>query len=400
MADVPLGAFLSGGLDSSLIVALMKALQPGGGGGVGVRTFSVGFSGDPFSELHHAKTVADAIGTEHLEVNVGPEAFVDSLASLSNFRDGPVSEPADVAIAALSRVAKQHVKVVLSGEGADEAFAGYPKYLMARVPAAVRFPMSLVGAERVARMAGWAGLDRRRALVAARSMALPRERDRVVQWFSYTDRDTLENLLPGLDWNVDQWERTMLEQRGALARVRAWTAVGRMQGVDCLSWLPGNMLERGDRMTMAQGLELRPPFLDKRLVAFGLALPDRMKVRGRTTKWIVRQWAARRLPASITKRPKWGFKVPLAQWFRGELRDLLFGHLTSSTGLCATYGDGKAIRRLLEAHDSGTVDANLTLWTLLAVEVWYQDATRRHVVEGGDRTMTRSLAGAAAAASD
>ncbi|MDB5301416.1 MAG: asnB 1 [Phycisphaerales bacterium] len=129
-------------------------------------------------------------------------------------------------------------------------------------------------------------------------------------------------------------------------------------------------------MTMAEGLEARPPFLDKELAAFGLALPDRFKVRRWTGKWIVRQWAAKLLPPHIIARKKWGFRVPLAHWFRGSMRDMLFGYLTNRQGLCGTYGNLQKVSQLLDGHDAGRFDANLTLWTLLSAEVWYQDVYR------------------------
>jgi asparagine synthase (glutamine-hydrolysing) len=261
---------------------------------------------------------------------------------------------------------------VLSGEGADEAFAGYPKYSLASVPAAFRWPIRTIGPERVARLAANVGMNGRRALVAARALAMPSELDRLTQWFSYFDRADLTALFPGLAWTDDAWSATVADQQVALARAAALTPIGRMQVVDCLSWLPGNMLERGDRMTMSEGLELRPPFLDKQLVAFGLALPDRMKVRGKWTKWIVRQWGAHELPPSIHRRPKWGFRVPLAKWFKGELREMLFDSVGDANGVCGTYGDRREILKLLTQHDSGAADHNLALWGLLSVETWHQ----------------------------
>src|SRR5262249_45928827 len=134
-----------------------------------------------------------------------------------------------------------------------------------------------------------------------------------------------------------------------------------------------NLLERGDRMTMAAGLEARVPFLDKTLAPFGLALPDRMKVRGRTLKWIVRQWARRRLPDEIVSRPKWGFRVPLAKWFRGALRPMLRVSGGGRAGICGTGGAPRRVRALLASPDRRETDANLALWTLLAAEIWYQD---------------------------
>lgn len=370
IADVPVGAFLSGGVDSSIIVALMRRLRSTG---KAVRSFSVGFEDDPFSELPHARAVAEAVGTDHVEVRVGQRDYIERLAELTACRDAPLSEPADVAIACMSRVARQTVKVVLSGEGADEVFGGYPKYRFAAAPAALRAPVRLLGPAKTAALAGSFGFNRRRSLVAARALSRPHELDRLVQWFSYFDRKDLATLLPGLGWSENDWSATMGSQRDALSRASAFRPLARMQTVDCLTWLPGNMLERGDRMTMAEGLEARPPFLDKELAAFGLALPDRLKVRVRSGKWIVRRWAARCLPEKITSRKKWGFRVPLAQWFRGQMRDMLFGYLTASRGLCATYGDKSRVADLLGAHDNGSVDANLELWTLLVAEVWFQN---------------------------
>jgi asparagine synthase (glutamine-hydrolysing) len=367
--DVPVGSFLSGGLDSSLIVATMRKLRPNSE----IRTFSVGFADDPHSELPFARSVAEAIATRHTEINVGADVYIRRFAELSACRDGPVSQPADIAIAEMSNVAKQSVKVVLSGEGADEVFGGYPKYTFANAPVPLRWAMSMVGAHRVAGIAGMLGIDRRRTLVAARALSESREVDRYAQWFSYFDRQDLQALLPGLEWQDEQWALTTAPQQLALDEADSSDNLARMQTMDCLTWLPGNMLERGDRMTMAEGLEVRPPFLDKALCAFGLALPGRLKMRGNTGKWIVRQWAAEMIPEGVLGRRKWGFRTPLQSWFRGPLRDMLVSYVTSERGLCATFGDRKRIALMLEAHQSGAIDSSEALWTLLSAEVWYQD---------------------------
>jgi asparagine synthase (glutamine-hydrolysing) len=376
IADVPVGAFLSGGLDSSLIVALMREIRPPS---QEVRTYSVGFDGDRFSELPFAKIVADRIGSHHTEVLVGHDSYVRRLGELAACRDGPVSEPADVAVAEMSQVARRDVKVVLSGEGSDEVFCGYPKYRFAGVPWLLRQPVRWAGPERTAWLAGRLGMDRRRALVAARAIALRTEVDRTIQWFSYLDRFDLQQVLPGIGWSEDDWSSTAAAQRAALTEASRFAPAERMQIADCLTWLPGNMLERGDRMTMAEGLEARVPFLDKELVAYGLSLPSRMKVRGGTLKWVVRRWAKASLPADIFNRKKWGFRVPLADWFRGGLRPMLHDYLRSSRGLCGTFGDLNSVSRILERHDSREADLSLTLWTLLSAEVWYQDVFRPRV---------------------
>jgi asparagine synthase (glutamine-hydrolysing) len=369
LADVPVGAFLSGGLDSSLVVSLVRSLREPN---EEVRTFSVGFSDDKHSELPYAGMVAAQLGTNHTEVHVEAAEYRSLLPQMTTFRDAPISEPADIAIAKMSRIAKQTVKVVLSGEGADEVFGGYPKYRFASAPRALRMAVRCFGDQRTAWVAGLCGLNRRRALVAARALSLPEELDRLTQWFSYLSRSDLVGLLPGLGWEQQDWDRTVQSQRDALHRASGDSSVRRMQMVDCLTWLPGNLLERGDRMTMAAGLELRLPFLDIELVPFGLALPDRLKVSRRALKWIVRRWARRHIPETILRRKKWGFRVPLESWFRGPLRSMLHQYLTSPGGICGTYGDRRRISSLLTAHDRGDLDANLTLWSLLTTEVWYQ----------------------------
>jgi asparagine synthase (glutamine-hydrolysing) len=278
-----------------------------------------------------------------------------------------------VAIAEMSRVARESVKVALSGEGADEIFAGYPKHAYADPPWVLQKALAILQPQLAARLAGLLGMDRRRALVAFRAIAGASEVERLVQWFSYFDRDGLRSMFPGLGWSDADMSHTVATHAAALAECAGEAPLFRMQAVDFATWLPGNMLERGDRMTMAEGLEVRPPFLDKELVAFGLALPDRLKVRGRVGKWIVRQWAKEFLPAEIIDRTKWGFRVPLALWFRGPLRDMLHGYLTRTDGLIGRYGDKAAIAELLRAHDSGEVDASESLWTLLTAEVWYCD---------------------------
>src|SRR5690606_23576178 len=231
IADVPVGAFLSGGLDSSLIVSLIRAARAPG---ETTHTFSVGFEGDPSSELPYAREVADALGTEHTEVKVRAADYASLLARATLLRDAPISEPADVAILVMSGVAKQTVKVVLSGEGSDEVFCGYPKYGFAAAPGALRGLVRALGPGRVAALAGALGVDARRARVAARALGAPGELDRLVQWFSYFERDELASLLPGLDWSAEAWRRSMAAQAAVLEACASRDPLVRMQAVDFL----------------------------------------------------------------------------------------------------------------------------------------------------------------------
>jgi asparagine synthase (glutamine-hydrolysing) len=371
IADVPIGAYLSGGLDSSLVTAAMRAAR---GPGEEIHTFSVGFEGDARSEVAFARRVSGILKTRHHELSVGPEAFTRRWSGLSTFRDSPLSEPAEVAFAAMSEAAKPVVSVALSGEGADEMFAGYPKYRFAGAPWPLRLGLRAIGPDRASAIAGRLGVDSTRTLIAARALAQPEVVDRLTQWFSDGDRADLAGLLPGLEWSDSAWSETIAAAADALDRTPQQSELRRMQAMDCLTWLAGNLLPYGDRMSMAHGLEVRLPFLDTALASFALALPDRLKVRRGAGKWLMRQWRLGDLPSEILSRPKWGFRVPLAQWFRGPLRGMLLDHLTEPTGLCARYGDTRAINRMIEAHMSGAADLSARLWKLVSTEVWYQSA--------------------------
>ena len=374
LADVPVGAFLSGGLDSSLVVAMMRELR---GPGSGLRTYSVGFRGDESNEQPFGRLVADEFDAQHTEVHIVESDYVELFGQMTQHRDAPISEPADLAIAHMSRVAREDVKVVLTGEGADEAFCGYPKYSLARAPWALRSALRVMGPGVASALGGLARLDKRRLAVAVRALSQPREVDRLVQWFSYLERDTLRGLLPGLRWDAQDWADTTAFHSKVLDGFGDVGPVVRMQALDCLGWLPGNLLERGDRMTMAASLEARVPFLDKAVLAYGLALPDRLKLAGKVGKVVVRRWARGLVPDPILDRRKWGFRVPLADWFRGGMKSMLHDYLNAPNGLVGTYGDANEVRRLLAEHESAKVDHNLALWTLLSLELWYQTVFQR-----------------------
>ncbi len=370
IADVPVGGFLSGGLDSSMVIAAMREVL---GQDAEISSFSVGFEGDPHDETGFAKIVADHFGSIQRVIHVGPDCIERRLAELSACNDAPIGQPGQIAIAEMSRVAKQFVTVALSGGGADEAFAGYPKYAFAKFPVVGGAALRALGPDNVALMARAFGMDAGRASTAFQALSERREVNRMAQWFSHVSRQNLRAFLPGLDWSDAAWSDGLAVQEEALARMGQASPLFRMQAVDCLTWLPGNLLESDDRMSMAEGLEMRPPFLNKELVAFGLALPDHLKVRGRVGKLIVRDWAAGLLPSEIQRRKKWGFKAPLDEWFRGPLGALAADYLTSEQGLCGAFGDRVAVSRMIDSHRRGEANWGKTIWALLASEVWYQN---------------------------
>jgi asparagine synthase (glutamine-hydrolysing) len=353
-ADVPVGAYLSGGVDSSLIAAKVNAAA----GHAGVHTYCADFGDERDDDARFADQVAARLGTSHHVVRVRADDFVDLWEPMSRFRGAPLSEPADIAVFRLAEAARADVKVVLSGEGSDELFAGYPKHRYAvataragLVPARVRGRLLPV-AER-ALPAG-----QRRLGVALRALSEPDYDDRLRGWFApFTRR-----------------ERTSL--LAVPPRARAIDAGGaeplrRMLLEDLAAWLPDNLLERGDRMTMAASVELRPPFLDHDVVEFSLGLPSSLLVRDGVGKWLVKEVARRHLPASVTDRAKSGFRVPLDEWFRAGLREHASDLLLAPSSLASRYLDRRSVVGLLDSHSSGRRDESTRIFTLTSLEVWY-----------------------------
>ncbi|MCP5363693.1 MAG: asparagine synthase (glutamine-hydrolyzing) [Hyphomicrobiales bacterium] len=359
VADVPVGAYLSGGVDSSLIVQIMRRLR----GGDPIETYSAGFENSGLSELPYARKVSALIGSNHHEVIVRPRDYQDLWETLTWHRDGPLSEPADVALYKLAVAASKDVKVLLSGEGSDEIFAGYPKYRLARlnglagvVPAGVR--RVLLGA-----------LERnvpegsRRLRIALRALSAGSELQRVQSWFASFTREECDQLLgPGAP---DGDEAGNFETGGK-------DALGRMLQLDCQRYLPDNLLERGDRMTMAASVECRPPFLDHNLVELAFSLPSSLKVRGGTTKWILKRVARSYLPAEIIDRPKLGFKIPLDDWFRSELRGFAQDKLLGESSFSRQFLSRPFIERMLHRHMNERADEASRIWTLLCLEIWHE----------------------------
>jgi asparagine synthase (glutamine-hydrolysing) len=354
ISDVPLGAFLSGGVDSSLIVALMSKLT-----NAPVRTYSVGFRNFPSSELPYAKIVADQYRTDHHELVLEEDCFADHLEKLTWMRDSPLSEPADVPLYLLSMMARQDVKVLLSGEGSDELFGGYPKCAYDRfAPWVSRFPPSWV------RAAGSVLPGRmRRVEVALRSLCQRDPAQRWAQWFSPFTPQEKALLMP----SANHWPNPTQEY---VNRCAGCSPLDAMLYADCKLWLPDNLLDRGDRMTMAASVEGRVPFLDHELVEYAFSLPADVKVRGLTRKWQIRQIARKYLPSTIIDRAKVGFRLPLTQWFRGRLRQMCYDRICATDGLLAQALSRNQLQKVLDDHCSGRKDNWLQIWTLLGLAIW------------------------------
>ena len=360
IADVPVGAFLSGGLDSSVVVGLMSRQHP-----TPLKTFSVGFK-TGVSELDQARIVARAFGTDHHEILVDSGDLIAHIPQVLHSRETPITNTSDIPIHLLSREARKKVTVVLSGEGSDEILAGYPKYAfehqigrrLARLP---RPWLRAIGALLPGRM--------RRVRLGLDCVAQPDRFEHYAAWFgAFPDAQRRALLADG-----GQGRAGVHAVSERLLRGKHFpSVVEEMLYLDTAHWLSANLLLRGDRMTMASSLELRCPFLDYRLVEFAARdVPRSLKIRGLSGKHILKDMAAALLPPEIVKRRKWGFKVPTAEWFRGPLagvlRDVLFSTAARSRG----YFREAKVRELVDAHVSGTRNLEQQLWALFQLELWH-----------------------------
>jgi asparagine synthase (glutamine-hydrolysing) len=363
VADVPVGSYLSGGVDSSLIAALMKHLR----GPAPVKTFAAGFGDQRDDELPWARRVSEHLRTDHHEIHVRSDDFEDVWSKLTWHRDAPVSQPADVAVFRLAQEARQHVTVVLSGEGGDELFGGYQKYRFAR-PFAW---MDCMPAEFRSVLADYADLRLKsapRARRAVRALGAENEVERFQTWFAPFTRSERQKLLRGA-----------ASRASTIAVSDGTDVIDRMLRYDLVSWLPDNLLERGDRMSMAASLELRPPLLDHELVELAFTLPSSLKVRGRCTKWVLKEVARRYLPHEVVDRRKVGFRVPLDNWFRTDLRDSVWDRLTGADSFVGQIFDRKAVTELLKRHGTGRFSEEARIWTLMSLEVWHETLIRRRL---------------------
>jgi asparagine synthase (glutamine-hydrolysing) len=369
MSDVPLGMFLSGGIDSAAITATMATLmkEP-------IRTFSVAFAEREANELEYARLVATTFRTEHCEVVVTPAQFFAELPRLLWHEDEPIAHPSSIALYFVSRLASRHVKVVLTGEGSDETLAGYNRYPVTEYNARL-------GAVYRRYLPGFA-----RHGVSSLLDALPatsRLRQRASRTFLMrgADLDELyfdnfavfgraaqhDLLVPELRAELASIDPYAAYHR-ALARVRSKPLVSQLLYADVKTYLH-ELLMKQDQMSMAASIESRVPFLDHPLTEWVAALPQTMKLRGTTTKWVLRQAMQGTLPARILSRRKMGFPVPVGAWLRGAWRPLLSEYVTGQRARVRGLFDANTVERLVSEHIRG-VNHSERLWALLTFEIW------------------------------
>ena len=366
VADVPLGVFLSGGTDSSAVVALMTELEARP-----LRTFSVGFEEPEYSELPYARAVARRFATQHHELIVQPEQLSYELPRLVAFRDEPIAEPTDVALYLLSRLAAQSVKVVLAGEGGDELFAGYPKYVADPLAALVSaLPQAVTRA-----LIRWLPYRQRRAKIALEALSIRDEAERSATWFASFSREERQKLFaPEFLAQIDPDHPAQVFQ-GYLEKQQERTPLKRMLYADLKVWLPDNLLLRGDLMTMAASLEERVPFLDHKLVEFAARVPTKLLTQGFRTKVLLKRAFERFLPREVLYRRKVGFAVPVGEWFRKPLKSLVGDLVLSSEALSRGYFNPASMETFLREHFDGIRDRQKQLWALVNFELWRRHAT-------------------------
>jgi asparagine synthase (glutamine-hydrolysing) len=364
VSDVPLGAFLSGGIDSSIVVALMARRS-----GRPVQTFSIGFDEARFNELPHARRVAEHLGTNHHELIVRPDAL-GILDRLIWHFDEPFADSSAIPTWYVSEMARREVTVVLSGDGGDELFGGYDRYLPhPRVAAFDRFA-PVVG--RAVAAAAWRALPHG---VRGRNFLRHVARDpqgRYLDAVSFYHRDERESLLSqDVRARLDGWDAEAYF-RAPLGRLSGLPLAAQMMAFDFETYLPEDCLTKVDRMSMAHSIESRVPLLDHLVVEFAASLPVSMKIQGGRRKHLLKELAFRLVPREILDRPKQGFGVPIGHWFRGSLRDVFGDILRSPTTRQRGYFNAAFVDRLLDEHLAARRDHSLRLWQLLVFELWHR----------------------------
>ncbi|MEQ6341778.1 MAG: asparagine synthase (glutamine-hydrolyzing) [Gammaproteobacteria bacterium] len=376
MADVPLGAFLSGGIDSSTVVALMQAQSSRP-----VKTFTIGFNEEGYNEAVHAKTVAQHLGTEHTELYVTPAQAMKVVPRLPGLYCEPFADSSQIPTFLVSQLAKQHVTVSLSGDAGDELFCGYNRYQITeslwRKLAVVPAPLRALVAKGITSIAPdwWDSLAR---LIpgAAHYSSLG---DKLHKGAGVLSSRTVDELYIGIvshlqnpaEWVINGKEPPT-HLRGARPTLEELNDVERMMVLDSISYLPDDILVKVDRATMGVSLESRVPFLDHRVFEFAWSLPLEYKLRDGQTKWPLRQVLYRHVPRELIDRPKMGFGVPLDNWLRGPLRDWAEDLLDEARLLREGYLHPEPIRQIWAEHLSGQRNWMARLWNVLMFQAWLE----------------------------
>lgn len=387
IADVPLGAFLSGGVDSSTIVALMQAqsTRP-------VKTFSIGFYEEEYNEAAHAKAVAEHLGTDHTELYVTAEEAMRVVPQLPEMYDEPFADPSQIPTYLVSQLARRSVTVSLSGDAGDELFGGYNRYKMTaafwrRLSMAPR-PLRgvLAGALTSVSPRTWNRLASAVEPILPESLRMRVPGDKIHKGAGVLKSASAAELYHGL---VSSWrdpEALVVGGRepptlltGRTPDLAGLSEIERMMALDMITYLPDDILAKVDRAAMRVSLETRVPLLDHRVVEFAWRLPIDYKIRGGQTKWALREVLYRHVPKALIERPKMGFGVPIGEWLRGPMRDWAEALLDSGRLAREGYFRPEPIRRMWQAHLEGNVNEQYKLWIVLMFQAWLES-------QGADRS--------------
>lgn len=368
VSDVPLGAFLSGGIDSSIVVGLMAELSADP-----VKTFSIGFEEQSFSELEHARRIAEMWGTDHHELVVKPDAL-EVLPLLARHYGEPFADSSAIPTYYVAKMTREHVTVALNGDGGDESFAGYERYranaIAERVggvpggPAALGFLAKAVPdsddqksrLRKIKRFSDALGMSQAQRYGRWSGYFLDQERKELFQATVTHDGDGYESM----------WFHSLFEEAAGL------DAVDAAMSVDVRSYLPFDLLVKVDIASMANSLEARSPFLDHEVMEFAARLPSNLKLRRGKSKWILRNAFSDLLPKENVARPKMGFAVPVGAWLRGPLTELLKDTLLAADARVGAYLDLAAVGRVVERHQRGE-ELSSQVWSLLMLEMWHRE---------------------------
>jgi asparagine synthase (glutamine-hydrolysing) len=370
ISDVPLGVFLSGGIDSTLVTAQMQAQS-----GRPVKTFSIGFYEDTHDETRYARLVAQHLGTEHTEMYVTPSQALDVIPLLPEIYDEPFSDSSQIPTYLVSKLARQHVTVALSGDGGDELFGGYDRYVLGQklwssarlAPRPLR--TAFAGAAKRIPPATWERILRAAQQLVPRSKRFASPADKLLKLFDVVSASSSDELYRHL---MSHWNEQVVPGAKPLPPVDSVTHrfVERGMSLDLITYLPDDILAKVDRASMAVSLEAREPLLDHRLIEFAWTLPLSLKVRGGRGKWVLRRVLDRYVPPALMDRPKMGFGVPIALWLRGSLRDWAEDLLSAQSLGESGFFDSAAIRRRWQEHVSGMRNWQYHIWDVLMFQAW------------------------------
>ncbi len=391
ISDVPLGAFLSGGVDSSTVVALMQAQSSRP-----VRSFSIGFDDPAYNEAEHAAAVARHLGTDHTELYVRPEDALAVIPSLPSVYDEPFADASQVPTLLVSKLARQQVTVALSGDGGDEVFAGYNRYRLAannwRRISKVPRPIRSAAARGLAALSPkqWDKVADALAPVLPASLRVAGPGEKVHKAAQSLASRSADELYQGL---VSSWrdpgglvvggsEPATLGAE-TLERLSGLGTCERMMALDMLTYLPDDILAKVDRAAMSVSLETRVPLLDHRVVEYAWRLPLDLKLRGDESKWVLRQLLYRHVPRTLIERPKMGFGIPIGAWLRGPLKGWAEELLSERRLAGEGYFNPEPIRAAWDAHQSGRANMQYRLWAILMFQAWLENPS----AQGGEEPL-------------